>query len=617
MLHHLDVQPQIPAWDRLQLAPSTSDNDLPQFLPSGASSVGYVEDVEDVEDMKDLQRSFYALIAATSSSCAVSNRSQSILSSQADKGPALSLDSISHFDPFTSSKRLPSPSEDKDPTNITPLLLKLRSLSTKYISLQSQWGSARDSPVCLEICAVLMSQWVQAALQNIICAYLQTSINWIQSPSSASVQDSVLLPARVGSDIISPSNFSSEAGATFLIDKSILPAEGALVVLNVAARENREADLVRLKVTKWSGVSCQDDTSLSMTMSYIPRASQRKLGLTLTLQRPPDISLQTALYPTLKTFGVIPCDSDTVRYTREGDIDRLREHFYAGKAAPSDVDAEGRSLLSHAVRYRRLDTFRMLLEYGACCEEVDNGLDLVAVIWGYYVLRQVGNDLLVETKECMRMTKLALMTGTDLPPYQHMVLAGLSVLDKVKKADAPTAQSVIKYIRTLHGLEWTGPTKRTPLLCSCMTNTSIAVENLLAKQANIHAQDIYGRGVLHSALYVRSYLICPDFCGSLTHESPHKCDCPFKDEPHDSHYIHSWGECPQNKSSGLGDILVRLLSNGCDPNLCDAFGKTPSDYAGRKSELWKIWTSALMRTDHMFDSLSGTYQRWQETYLVL
>lgn len=200
------------------------------------------------------------------------------------------------------------------------------------------------------------------------------------------------------------------------------------------------------------------------------------------------------------------------------------------------------------------------------------------------------------------MTRMALGNDSSVSEIP-MILGGLSILNKAQRLHSSSTQPTIDFIVGLFRVEHTGPSGRTPLLCACTINSVVTLTTLINMNANVHAVDDQGRGALHSALYRRSYLICPDDCGNSRHEAPHQCECPAGPVPHDCHYIHSWRECPRNNPSGLDQTLLTLLQRGCDPNVRDKYGQTPSDYAKRKPDLWEIWLMVLMMGGYRFDSL--------------
>ena len=520
--------------------------------------------------------------------------------------------SLSDADALTTIGLLGSSSSEADLGVILPLLLKLRSLSVQFATLghqwQTPWGSGLDGSSYPVICAMLISPWVQTAFKSSLCDYLQRSINLLTSTKQTSQDLNVMISDNASDPILAAHvDRSQNTPRGDQLGNQPAPTVGHEAVLSLAAKESRTADMIKLKARKWPRAAhrpLEGGVNASLTMSYIPHAFQRIHGIALTL-RGSSISYNPNPSPIIRTFGVIPSDSKVIQCIKYNDSDGVRRLFSLGQAKPTDVDSEGRSLLSYAIRYRSLEIFRMLLENGACAEDVDNGLDVVTSIWVRYVLRDPDKNLLRETQHCIDMTNLALKSGADFAEYGHQVYAGLSVLNKVKQVDCVTALPVIEYIVSMFQLDAKGPSERTPLLCACTTNSSLTLQHLVAKGANVHALDGFGRGALHSALYVRSYVICPESCGKTPHGTPHQCACPFDTKLHDLHYIHAWRECPRHQTSGLMETLVQLLRAGCDLNLRDHYGMTPRDYAERLPDLWEIWRLALVESVRVFEIHAG------------
>ncbi len=212
---------------------------------------------------------------------------------------------------------------------------------------------------------------------------------------------------------------------------------------------------------------------------------------------------------------------------------------------------------------------------------------------------------------------LSLEKDKDLDAAQPMVRSGLSIVNRAKRAATSTAAPVINYIvGCFPSPEYTGPAGRTVLLAVCTTNSSMTLGLLLDRHANVHAIDHFGRGALHSALYVRSYIICPNDCMTAKHEAHHQCACPAEPDHHDCHYIHSWRDCPGSNKIGLEDVLPILLEHECDPNLLDIYGYSPTDYAQRQEDLRRIWLRALDNAGFTWHSGLREWRRTTPTWYV-
>ncbi|KAJ9602934.1 hypothetical protein H2200_012714 [Cladophialophora chaetospira] len=592
-----------------QDVPQAFQNDVSGDHPTSVSNVSPAQD--------DLM---YGQSPSTALAVAVAMSTDSITSGQTPDCNGTSLDIFQDATSFTSLEEPPPPhSNDEDPIIVSEALLALRSIYRRFLACGGFWQTSSDyallDPNYLEVFGAFTHQHVRTALDTILSRYLMLSVNWLTPPSptttpSSSTSNTTPCPKSETRRLSAVSN-SHNLQTMPTTKQSSLPGEGHLVVLSLAARDSN-ADMIKLQLQRWSERfqgTVSADKGLTMTMSFLPRAFERKMGISLTLSASFWDQAYTRLHPTLKTFGVVPLNSAVIQCIHRNDISGIRDLFSSGLARPSDVDSEGCSLISHAVRHRRLDIFRLLLDAGADCEDVANGHDIVAVIWGYYMLRDADKDLFEETKEAMEMTRLSQERSGDRQYYRDMIVAGINVLNKSKRAQQSIAAPVIQHFVNLFAVESPGPSGRTPLLCASMINSTMSLEASIKRRANLQARDKFGRGALHSALYTRSYIVCPENCEISEQEAHHQCSCPAEPILHDCHYIHAWRECPRNKS-GLEKTLRILLWNGCDPNSLDGYDYSPSDYVREIPELHTIWTKALAEAGYTWDSTLRMWQRF-------
>ncbi len=272
-------------------------------------------------------------------------------STQVLRDQTSSLGSITGTGCIDRLEELAPKSNEEDPTILTPLLFNLRSLYTKFLDFgcqwQTSWTSTRSEFSYIEACAALISPLVSTALGSILSHYLRSSDDWI-----APKQDPRSTPIVAGSYLAEGQNAlslvkSSHAGrSTHHSEKTLASTDGQMSLMSIAAREHDGADMIQFRVQRCFAEACRCQSSLCMTMAYLPRACERKVGISVALHGINSMHAQAQLYPSLKTFGVVPQDSAVIRCISEDDVGRLRKLFALGQAAPSDVDSEGCSLLS-------------------------------------------------------------------------------------------------------------------------------------------------------------------------------------------------------------------------------------------------------------------------------
>ena len=88
------------------------------------------------------------------------------------------------------------------------------------------------------------------------------------------------------------------------------------------------------------------DVPCVVNISFIPRSQQRTIGISAAFQKYSSTSQGCRISPRLRTFNVIPDDSQVIHCIRGNDILGVQRLFTEGKASPLDVDSRGFSLLS-------------------------------------------------------------------------------------------------------------------------------------------------------------------------------------------------------------------------------------------------------------------------------
>ncbi|KIW98046.1 uncharacterized protein Z519_01630 [Cladophialophora bantiana CBS 173.52] len=169
--------------------------------------------------------------------------------------------------------------------------------------------------------------------------------------------------------------------------------------------------------------------------------------------------------------------------------------------------------------------------------------------------------------------------------------------------DTPRFRIIVGCLKGVIDLEYPSSKGQTLLLYTSMVNSIIPLK-AISTRVNARAIDIFGRGAIHSALYIDGSVIRPNTCRRFECGSRHQCICPCKPHPHDEHYGTSFCQGAHRDSLGLEQTLVVLLNAKC-ANLHDMYGLTPSDYARINEEAWMIWQSALQETGYVYDEESG------------
>ena len=88
------------------------------------------------------------------------------------------------------------------------------------------------------------------------------------------------------------------------------------------------------------------DMPCEVNISFIPRSQQPTVGLSAVFLKCSNAPQPCHISPRLRTFNVIPDDSQVIKCIERNDVSGVRRLFTEGKASSLDVDSRGFSLLS-------------------------------------------------------------------------------------------------------------------------------------------------------------------------------------------------------------------------------------------------------------------------------
>lgn len=258
---------------------------------------------------------------------------------------------------------------------IAHLSLGLNILCAEFQKHGAQWltprGIAKKESCFPVLRDALDSEWVQTALEDIISDCLSAC----KRPTKCEeipVKDQNAPPPRRSSTESTPDpNQDTSRRARQKEHSSVM--ETRLNAVTLAARESEYKDMIKLQLRKLSqtlSTGFEQDASTTLTLLSIPPARTRQLAIKFVIQKVLDVALQPRLSRTLTTFNVIPCDSEVIHHIRENNITGVQKLFSTRQAAPSDLDSEGRSLLSvsrhfHVEKIIETNLFSMQLNIAA------------------------------------------------------------------------------------------------------------------------------------------------------------------------------------------------------------------------------------------------------------
>ena len=238
-----------------------------------------------------------------------------------------------------------------DHTDPESFMLPLQLLRSNYIE---SVGLARSDASILDdrgstldhLCSTLQSTWLSLEIEELLCRSYELSAQAIRrrqaarpvisngtSLSLTSENDRECEPPKTGRQPIEERHFDNRRK------------------LKLTSRTSRATSMGRLNIefSTPPGESSYVDTSdvpFVINISSIPQSQQRTFGISAAFQNISSISRGCRISPRLRTFNVIPNDSQVIRCIRRNDILGVQRLFTEGKASPLDVDSGGFSLLS-------------------------------------------------------------------------------------------------------------------------------------------------------------------------------------------------------------------------------------------------------------------------------
>lgn len=280
-----------------------------------------------------------------------------------------------------------------DPDIIMLPLQMLRSSYMEFLKLdqsdRSIWKSCFSRGSTLDhLYSTFHSEWLSLEMEELVCQGYELSAKAIRHRQAA----------RPVSGDGSRRLLSLDDHETGRLETRHQPMENrdpeTLLKIKTTSRTRRQMSLGRLnlELSTLPRDSPHFDTSVTpyvIDVSFIPSTQQRSTGISAVFQRHSSASQVCHISPRLRTFNVIPDDSQIIMCIGRNDILGVQRLFSEGKASPLDVDSRGFSLLSviildvtrdatstdtnqYTIRHRNCDLFRLLLDGGAGTQNCDS-----------------------------------------------------------------------------------------------------------------------------------------------------------------------------------------------------------------------------------------------------
>lgn len=276
------------------------------------------------------------------------------------------------------------------------------------------------------------------------------------------------------------------------------------------------------------------------------------------------------------------------------------------------------------------------------------------VIWNIWFDFPRGTLNRLSFDACMDMTRLALKHGFDFEeavPYSHVLASPLFLTNRCCWFDSNSTlpTEILEFLlNTGYDMEQRGRDGLTPLLFAAAQHVPHIIKSLrlfIERGANLHATDFDGQGVLHCALahprgYVDDSGTLVDFYRDVRADSNAWFSLDTEDKRHESDYDDDGldpGPLLADAAANAYSIdyvfceisdgvleeirnpsqvlkkrtrfrLLTLLQLGCDPNVVDREGLSPSDLAIQRG-LWPQWSWALLNAGYIADGQNGWTKR--------
>lgn len=203
------------------------------------------------------------------------------------------------------------------------------------------WGSTLD-----HLYSTLSSSWLSLEMEDLICRSYELSAQAIRRRQAA---------RPVSSDamcLLSTPEDDRECEGPKTARQPIEHGNSETDLrLQLTSRIQRSTSMGRLNVEfstppQDSPYVDTSDVPCVVNISFIPKRQQRTIGISAIFRKYLSASQPCSIPPRLRTFNVIPYDSQLIGCILENDILGVQRLFTEGKASPLDVDSHGFSLLS-------------------------------------------------------------------------------------------------------------------------------------------------------------------------------------------------------------------------------------------------------------------------------
>ena len=227
-----------------------------------------------------------------------------------------------------------------DPSSaVLPLLLTKAHLEQDFHPDPHLDYYSRDSELA-KFLDIIHSEWLRLELDNVVC--------WIYEIVSKNIRQHQAR-RRIGK-FASPIEESPEPSAHRRRSGDRIETNDEVQIIETSlARSYSHKGLLQVTQGNIRNRGTLANAPEALTISFMPSDCRRTTGLHVAFFNVMREIGGPRISPHLRTFNVIPDDSEVIRCIEENDLDGLQTLFDKREASPTDVTSEGSSLLSVSV----------------------------------------------------------------------------------------------------------------------------------------------------------------------------------------------------------------------------------------------------------------------------
>ena len=229
---------------------------------------------------------------------------------------------------------------DFDPSSASlPILLMKAHLEHDFYS-DPHWKIFSRGSDLDRLLNIIHSQWLRLELDNVI--------GWIFEAVSKNIRQHQAR-RRIGNSA-SPFEESREPPAHQGRNGSEIKTRDEVQIVGTSyALSKSHKGVLRVTLGNFPSRETSANTLGALKVSFIPKECRRTIGLCATFIDVMNEVRGPRISPRLRTFNVIPDDSEIISCIQRNDLNRLQMLFDNREASPTDVDSRGFSLLSVSV----------------------------------------------------------------------------------------------------------------------------------------------------------------------------------------------------------------------------------------------------------------------------